>query len=86
MYGWARTTPPPKAPGVWHDNEQFWQGGPGGAAVGGLFTFWRGGEPNNGDGVEDCGVLNADSVGGWDDRNCAVGYRFVCERDAEVIE
>ncbi len=70
---------------VWHDDEQFWQGGSGGSAQGDLYTRWRGGEPNNGDGVEDCGTVENNAAGRWDDRPCGDGYRFICERDREVL-
>ncbi|MGM0577826.1 MAG: lectin-like protein, partial [Myxococcota bacterium] len=39
-------------------------------------TFWNQGEPNDLDG-EDCVELG--SAGGWNDRDCAVTHRFVCE-------
>ena len=32
------------------DDSQFWQGGSGGYAVGGLFDSWNGGEPNDSNG------------------------------------
>lgn len=71
---------------VWHDNEQFWQGNAGGVLIAGYFSFWRGGEPNNGDGVEDCATVDDNANARWDDRPCNQAFRFVCERDAEVIE
>ncbi len=70
---------------VWHDNQSFWLGGSGGIAQNGLYTHWRGGEPNNGDGVEDCGTVDNDANGRWDDRPCGDVYRFICERDREVL-
>jgi len=70
---------------VWHDEASFWQGLSNGGAVGGLYTRWRGGEPNNGDGIEDCGTVDDNLGGAWDDRPCNQVHRFVCERDAESL-
>jgi hypothetical protein len=70
---------------VWHDDLQFWQGGAGGAAPVGVFSHWRGGEPNNGDGVEDCGTVDDNAAGRWDDRPCNQVHRFICERDSEDL-
>jgi len=67
---------------LWRDSTQFWEGRSGGVAVGGLFAFWRGGEPNN-DSGEDCGVLSNTSSGGWDDRECNSQLRFICERNPD---
>lgn len=70
---------------VWQDGVQFWQGGAGGAAPDGVFSYWRGGEPNNGDGIEDCGTVDDGGGARWDDRPCNQAHRFVCERDNEVL-
>jgi len=53
-----------------------------------IFDNWRDGEPNNG-GVngEDCGIIEADRAGTWDDRPCdndadagiTVNYGRVCQ-------
>ncbi len=71
---------------VWHDDVQFWQGGAGGVEPDGVFSRWRGGEPNNGNGVEDCGTVDDNANGRWDDRACNQVHRFICERDAEVLQ
>ncbi len=66
---------------VWPDGEEFWQGRSNGTAVGGLFTFWKGGEPNNNEsGGENCGTLYDNASGSWDDRHCNQVHRFVCEQ------
>lgn len=72
---------------VWPDNDNFWQGNSGGAAVDGLFTRWRGGEPNNNDnGGEDCATADDTLSAQWDDRQCNSTYRFICERPAMVSD
>lgn len=45
------------------------------------FTNWRSGEPNNGGGNEDCGLIEGGRGGTWDDRPCGASNEFVCERD-----
>lgn len=70
---------------VWHDDQNFWNGGAGGAVADGQFALWRGGEPNNGDGGEDCATIDNDLPGRWDDRSCVDSYRFVCERDPDLL-
>jgi hypothetical protein len=66
--------------GVWlwdGTTQQFWQGGTGGASVGGLYNNWGSGEPNNSDN-EDCTKMLPD--GSWVDSGCGDNQRFVCER------
>jgi len=61
-------------------NEQFWNGVANGTAVGGLFTNWRTGEPNESSG-EDCGFIWNDD-GTWNDDDCngsGEDHPFVCE-------
>jgi hypothetical protein len=70
---------------VWYDDTNFWQGRANGAPVGGLYTRWRAGEPNNGNGIEDCATVDDNVAGTWDDRPCTQVHRFVCEREAETI-
>lgn len=67
---------------LWQDGDQFWQGRSGGTAVGGLFQFWRGGEPND-DGTEDCAAMrnNNSSTGRWVDSECSQVLQFICERN-----
>jgi hypothetical protein len=49
------------------------------------FTFanWRSGEPNDGDtNGEDCAIIEGDTGGLWDDRDCATNlFPSMCERD-----
>ncbi|CAI5766307.1 C-type lectin domain-containing protein [Podarcis lilfordi] len=40
--------------------------------------FWRQGEPNNNDGVENCAVLYKE--GNWNDIDCNLKVHFVCEK------
>jgi len=55
---------------VWHNGEAM------------VYTNWRTGEPNNATTLgEDCGVLEGDNLGLWDDRTCTDEYAYVCERD-----
>ncbi|HET9956646.1 MAG TPA: lectin-like protein, partial [Polyangiaceae bacterium] len=70
---------------VWADAKgtQFWQGGPltvDGAPVGGRYTNWLSGEPNDAYGVppgEDCAILRTDER--WEDQACDLEKAFVCE-------
>jgi len=67
--------------GVWrweNNNEQFWMGINTGAAVGGLFTRWNTGEPNDSGANEDCGYLRS-ADGTWNDDVCSVTTPYVCE-------
>ena len=66
---------------LWQDGVQFWQGGSGGTSVGGLFQYWRNGQPDN-SGNQDCGAMRGESsVGRWIDRGCADLFPYICERD-----
>ncbi|MCA9560290.1 MAG: hypothetical protein KC583_17195, partial [Myxococcales bacterium] len=48
------------------------------------YSHWDRGEPNNGSGGEDCGLLmtrdGRDTQ--WDDRPCGRGYSYICEASA----
>lgn len=63
-------------------NDIFWMGLSDGAAVGGRYSNWNAGEPNNydhGNGVfEECGYLNV-ATGGWNDNLCTGASPYVCE-------
>jgi hypothetical protein len=79
---------------LWTDNSQFWSGSVGGSDVGGMYTNWGSGEPNDGAGKfnEWCLTIRGDDKNLWDDRPCgpetgaggsgqdAVAYAYVCER------
>ncbi len=67
---------------VWEDGTNFWQGRSGGVPVGGLFTFWRGSQPDD-DGTQDCAGMrdNNSATGRWVDFGCGQLNRYICERD-----
>jgi outer membrane protein assembly factor BamB len=74
------------AEGVWRwsagssdDGPAFWNGGPSGTAVGGLYSNWDGGQPNDFAG-QDCAEIESD--GQWDDEDCGGTSAYVCEGDA----
>ncbi|XP_064113636.1 hepatic lectin-like [Macrobrachium nipponense] len=46
----------------------------------GNYSRWASGQPDNDDGIQDCGVIY--STGTWDDRNCIYGHYFTCEKPA----
>ena len=46
------------------------------------YTKWGNGEPNNGGGSEDCGIILMENrQSDWDDRPCSRNYSFICERE-----
>lgn len=60
----------------WVDGTLFWQGGPTGAAVDGLFSNWLASSPSS-SGVQQCsGIL---SSGKWQVRSCTAVVPFICE-------
>lgn len=71
---------------VWQDGDQFWQGKSGGTAIDGLFTFWRGSEPND-DGTQDCAAMrdSNSNTGRWVDISCGQVNRYICERDRVLL-
>jgi hypothetical protein len=63
----------------WVDGTLFWQGGPGGTAIGGLYFNWLATSPS-GSGIQHCsGIV---STGKWQDRSCTALSPFVCEGQA----
>lgn len=60
------------------DTEGTWTWVTGAAFV---YTHWRGGEPNNGNGNEDCTIIEGDNGNReWDDRPCTTAFPYMCER------
>ena len=48
------------------------------------FTYWRKGEPNNGDGKEHCAHSSLWKEGRWNDYLCDYKNNFVCEMPINV--
>jgi flagellin len=63
--------------------QQFWSGGPGGSAPGGMYANWGGGEPNNSGGAEDTVHMRAD--GRWNDQPGGTSYQYVIEWDSSLF-
>jgi hypothetical protein len=63
---------------LWEGSVQFWQGGSAGMPVGGRYTHWDLGEPNNSGGNEDCAHMKVDDL--WNDQSCGNLLRFICRR------
>jgi hypothetical protein len=61
----------------WADGTQFWSGEANGTPVGGRYTNWENGEPNDYGDDEHCLVMFAKST--WNDDNCSAIHRYVCE-------
>jgi hypothetical protein len=61
----------------WQDGTQFWQGGPNGTAVGGLYSSWFTASPAA-TGIKNCAGLLI--FGSWQDRACTALEPFICER------
>ena len=54
---------------IWSDNQPM------------NYTRWGRGEPNDGGGGEDCGIILMENrASRWDDRRCSREYSFICER------
>lgn len=69
--------------GAWRwtsTNMQFWQGSAGGSAVGGAYTNWNSGQPNNTIN-QDCLVVEVGSGGKWRDEACEGLLPYVCKGD-----
>jgi hypothetical protein len=71
----------PTVDGDWHwtDGDAFWNGGANGMAVGGLYTNWDAGEPNNAVGQEACLAMPLNKTA-WADWGCADRHYFACEQ------
>ena len=59
----------------WEGGAQFWSGDEGGAPVGGRYSNWESGEPNDSSG-EDCAEVRAGAR--WNDHECSDFLRYVC--------
>lgn len=62
----------------------FWEGAEDGETVGGAYSLWAAGQPNNTDADENCGILliyggEDGEPGQWNDVSCTEDYYFVCE-------
>src|SRR5215471_10593918 len=68
---------------TWPDGSAFWSGRYDGVAVGGSYTNWKSGEPNNSSTVttepEQCMVMTL-TDGGWNDRARSLDLAYVCQR------
>lgn len=62
--------------------DQFWQGTGGGSAVGGAYTNWGPGEPNN-SGNEDALHIRPD--GRWNDQSVGTAYQYIIEWDESAF-
>lgn len=74
--------------GVWRYNGgersgiQFWQGNGGGTPVGGQYSNWKGGEPDDSTGAMDCAYM--DSSGDWGSSDCAGPLVGICEVSGDI--
>jgi hypothetical protein len=64
----------------WTDGTAFYSGGPTGSPVGGLYTNWVAGQPDNANGSEHClAVSLAGTTASWLDSDCTLAAYYVCE-------
>ncbi len=63
----------------WEDGDQFWEGEATGVPIGGLYTNWRNGDPNNLNDVEHCLAINITNTPDWIDYECQLVSHVVCE-------
>ena len=73
-----------------NNNDQFWQGlaanaTPPGMPVGGRYTNWNGGEPNDGGDWGDEGCVELRSDGRWNDTSCGDWKHYLCEYDGKSV-
>lgn len=61
------------------DGIQFWSGADTGAPVAGAYTSWEPGDPSNGS-LQACLRIGFYADGTWDDADCTLTPKFICER------
>jgi RHS repeat-associated protein len=74
--------------GAWkwsNNNDQFWNGGVFGSPVGGRYSNWKSGQPDNWFN-QDCAAMELFASGKWADRGCGELLEFVCERPLDLGE
>lgn len=79
---WIGAYEPGGVDGDWHwsDGTPLWSGDASGMAVGGLYTNWARGEPNNVSGNESCAVMQLNPDDTWFDYQCTTTEaHFACE-------
>jgi hypothetical protein len=65
----------------WVTGTQFWQGKSSGSAVGGAFTAWKAGQPDDLSN-QDCAIFwGGLGAGKWSDESCSLLAAFMCEGD-----
>lgn len=82
---WALADAAVSNSGWWHgysdtvvEGSFVWDGG-----SASTYTNWRGGEPNDFGGLEDCASFADDGAGAWNDKACTTLYPYVCESGCE---
>ena len=47
------------------------------------FTAWKDGQPDNGNSEEHCLATNFATVGKWNDGNCILKQKYICETEIQ---
>lgn len=50
------------------------------------YVNWKEGQPNNQNGEESCVQIDTTTGNKWQDRNCGIGFPFICKRAESSIE